>query len=103
MGRCGGAGNIIRVTDDDWRLTGQETYLAGRVLRWADWTPPRGGWEHDHCAFCWAEFAASKTDHVDYTAGYVTDDDNYYWVCPQCFNDFRVRFGWTVVSTPQGD
>ncbi len=26
---------------------GQETWLAGRELRWADWTAPREGWDKD--------------------------------------------------------
>lgn len=86
------------VTDRDWRLMGQHTWLAGRDLRWRDWTPYRAGWDHDHCAFCHAEFAAAQTDHVDFTAGYVTDKDNYTWICKPCFEDFKVEFQWNVVS-----
>lgn len=61
------------MTDDsEWRLMGQDDWLAGRPLGWAEWFSYRPGWNHDHCAFCGAEIAATKTDHVDYTAGYVT-------------------------------
>jgi hypothetical protein len=88
------------MANDDWRLTGQHTWLAKRDLRWADWTPRRPGWDHDHCAFCYAEFAAIKTDHVDFTAGYVTADDNYTWICQPCFEDFKMSFQWNIVPTP---
>jgi hypothetical protein len=59
----------------------------------------RPGWDHDHCAFCQADFAAVKTDHVCFTAGYVTADDNYTWICQSCFEDFKAEFQWHVIST----
>lgn len=83
--------------ETDWRLMGQENWLADRRVGWAEWFSNRPGWDHDHCALCSAEFAATKTDHVDYTAGYVTADDNYTWVCEPCFADFRDRFRCTFV------
>ena len=86
------------MTEGDWRLMGQEDWLSNRPVRWAEWTPYREGWDHDHCAFCSAEFAAEVNDHVDYSAGYVTADDSYTWICRPCFEDFRERFGWTVVD-----
>jgi hypothetical protein len=49
-------------------------------------------------AFCHAEFAAARTDHVDFTAGYVTADDNYTWICQPCFEDFKASCQWNVVS-----
>jgi len=86
------------VHDGDWRLMGQQNWLAGRTLRWMQWASPRPGWDHDHCAFCHAEIAAQKTDHVDFTAGYVTADDNYTWICQPCFQDFNAVFQWDVIE-----
>ncbi|HEY7173338.1 MAG TPA: hypothetical protein VH442_00340 [Micromonosporaceae bacterium] len=86
--------------DHDWRLMGQERFLAGATLRWERWRRPRPDWDHDHCAFCQAEFAAVKTEHVDFTAGYVTADDNYIWICRPCFEDFRAEFRWHVIVAP---
>jgi hypothetical protein len=80
---------------DDWRLAGQERYLAGAFLRWTDWQPPRSEWDHDHCEFCWAKFARPEVPDT-LQAGYATLD-RYRWVCPECFSDFRERFGWKVV------
>ena len=66
-------------------------------------------WGHDHCEFCWQEFS---TDHDcadgsrPLTEGYTArgpagrpDEqrrDNYHWVCPTCFDDFKEHFGWTI-------
>jgi hypothetical protein len=94
-----GLGDHRVVAEDDardWRLMGQATWLAGRELQWRDWTAYRPGWDHDHCAFCWAEIASVATDHAPFTAGYVTTDDHYTWICSVCFADFKDSFGWTV-------
>lgn len=86
----------LMLMPDDWRITTQETYLSGRTLRWSRWTAYKPGWDHDHCEFCWAKFAAEVDDDVEYDTGWMTADDTYHWVCPRCFEDFRERFGWTV-------
>jgi hypothetical protein len=83
---------------DDWRLQGQERYLRGRKLRWTLWSPYRPGSDHDHCEFCWSEFGSAVSDHVEFNEGYVTSDDNYHWICPNCFKDFREGFEWVVVT-----
>ena len=95
-------GTLISMGDDDWRLMGQEAYLFGRAFRSEPWTPYRDGWDHDHCEFCQAEISDTRDDHVDCTAGYVAADDRYHWICPQCFEDFRDRFSWTVVGPLPG-
>ncbi len=84
---------------DDWRLTGQELYMLGVALEWAEWHAPRPDWDHDHCEFCWAKFAGPELPDALH-AGYATLD-RYRWVCPQCFADFRQRFGWQVVVEPK--
>jgi hypothetical protein len=89
--------------DDDWRLKNQASYLAGRTLVWARWTPYREGWDHDHCEFCWDEISDRPVDeHTRYNAGWVTADDHYHWICPRCFEDFDERFAWKVEPTPDG-
>lgn len=64
------------------------------------WRGGNCGRDHDHCAFCHAEFAAARTDHVDFTAGYVTADDNYTWICQPCLEDLNDQFQWNVLSAP---
>lgn len=82
------------VDDSDWRLTGQEEYLFGVLLYWRRWTQTREGWDHDHCAFCWAKFAAYDGPEILHE-GY-TDADEYRWICRPCFEDFRERFAWKL-------
>jgi hypothetical protein len=76
--------------DDDWRLGKQARYLLGAVLHWSSYRAPSLDWDHDHCAFCWAKFMEGT--HPDtLQAGYATDDE-YHWICSNCFEDFRDRF-----------
>ena len=79
---------------DDWRLTGQERYLVNAVLHWAEWHKPRPEWDHDHCEFCFAKFMEESCPEALH-AGYTTPD-NYRWICPTCFEDFREQFGWEL-------
>jgi hypothetical protein len=84
------------VEESDWRLAGQEKYLFGKTLFRRPWSSPPSNpaWDHDHCAFCWRKFlAASGLDEC--REGYTTAD-GYYWVCDECFQDFRERFQWRV-------
>jgi hypothetical protein len=77
-------------TDDDWRIHGQERWLVGAVLHFAPYLTLRPTWDHDHCAFCWARF--TQEPYPDTLQAGYTDDENFHWVCPQCFDDFQERF-----------
>lgn len=82
------------MSDDDWRLQGQERYLMGARLHFASYRAPRPDWDHDHCEFCFATFMeGTRPDTLQ--QGYTTDDE-YRWVCPNCFEDFRVRFQFAL-------
>jgi hypothetical protein len=76
---------------------GQQSWLTGRDLQWRQWTAYRPGWDHDHCAFCHTEIAATA-DHAHFTAGYVTTD-GYTWICQPCFDDLKAQFRWNLVPT----
>ncbi len=67
------------VDDSDWRLTGQEKYLVGVTRYKRHWEQTRDNWDHDHCQFCWAEFAADDRPEILHD-GY-TDADEYWWIC----------------------
>ena len=85
------------MSSDDWRLMGQDRYLLGARLKWMTWKPSRLDWDHDHCAFCTDEISDAPIDeHTKHNAAWVTADDEYHWVCPSCFDEFRSRFGWTT-------
>lgn len=87
------------IDDNDWRLQGQERYLQGAVLVRRQYRPyPRDpNWDHDHCEFCSAKFMVEDYPDVLHV-GYCTEDE-YRWICDQCFTDFRARFGWSVRET----
>ncbi len=80
------------IKKDDWRLTFQEKYLKGVELTWSKYTLYSENWDHDHCDFCWEKFSLHDADLHE---GYTTSDQ-YYWVCKQCFDDFKVMFDWVV-------
>ncbi|NRD79862.1 hypothetical protein HPT25_27755 [Bacillus sp. BRMEA1] len=82
------------ITNDDWRLQGQEKYLLGKTFYWREYNQYSDNWKHDHCAFCLDKFSEGSGPE-DLHEGYTTED-NYHWVCNQCFEDFREKFHWTV-------
>ena|SRR5665213_2304878 len=86
--------------DTDWRLQGQERYLQGVALLHRDYPRCQKNvdWDRDHCAFCWGNFMVEDLPDVLH-AGYCTEDE-YHWICEQCFKDFRDQFCWRVLSEP---
>ena len=56
-----------------------EEYLEGEKIQ-TFW--------HEHCEFCW-EKATTDKECVFYCT-----KDMRYWVCPDCFKDFKNSFGW---------
>jgi hypothetical protein len=96
---------------DDWRLQGQERYLAGATLVRKRYHAYSETWEHDHCEFCQAkfmdaDFSAAHRKFIDehpeiLAEGYTTTEEHakgagYYWMCENCFAEFADSFGWKV-------
>jgi len=79
------------IDKNDWRLRGQDQYLANAQLLLSRFDCSIG--EHDHCAFCWEKFSECDEDLHD---GYCTLD-KYHWVCKSCFADFKNMFAWEVI------
>jgi len=86
----------MQAKPDDWRLRGQDQYLAGAVLFWQRYTPFSKKWDHDHCAFCFRRFSTLDNDLHE---GYATAG-NVYWICEECYEDFKEMFKWTRSETP---
>lgn len=84
------------VEQHDWRLQGQERYMTGLAFRFAKYRKPSATWDHDHCEFCGTKFMEEDYSEVLHE-GYTTEDE-YRWVCPQCFEDFKERFQWSMVE-----
>ena len=80
--------------NNEWRLMNQEEYLTNAHLIFCEYKGnPR--WDHDHCAFCCAKFSEAENNlHF----GYCTLD-RYYWICEECFEDFKDVFSWQLDFT----
>ena len=93
------------IEQDDWRLTagpvlGNEEKLKNIFLYDIPFQPLSENWDHAHCAFCWAKFYL-REDCLQ--KGYCTSPRNErraYWICPECFEDFKEMFGWTLKNGP---
>ncbi|HEX5173378.1 MAG TPA: hypothetical protein VFV91_04460 [Gaiellaceae bacterium] len=95
--------------EEDWRLPGAGEFLNAAEFRHKAYEPGNESNDHDHCAFCWRKFMEDTNplrEPDSLGAGYAAVDrppgeDDYYWVCDECFEDFRDRFGWSVI--PSGE
>jgi len=91
----------MTVRKDDWRLTGQAQYLQKAKLYWKQYSRYKDHADHDHCEFCWAQFMVE--DHPDVLhAGWATED-NYRWICNNCFNDFKETFEFEIGCLQEND
>lgn len=81
----------IRMVDaNNWRLMNQELYLKDREVFHINYNQKENH-DHDHCAFCAEKFMSEKE------IGYCTQD-YYYWICENCFEDFKDMFNWKVIN-----
>lgn len=80
----------------DWHWSNAGPHLQGLTLYRRRWTMTRPQWDHDHCELCGSKFMAQDRAIPDTLhEGYATDDE-YSWVCAQCFADFRDHYRWSV-------
>jgi hypothetical protein len=91
---------------EDWRLENLRTqpHLRGVRFTRKPYAAYRPGWEHDHCAACWAKFMEHGSDREPIEReGFATCEDyehgeNYEWVCPTCFALFKAEMEWTEIE-----
>lgn len=50
---------------------------------------------HEHCEFCWEKAMTNMECEF-----YCTKDMKH-WICQECFNDFKDKFGWIVKSADE--
>ena len=50
---------------------------------------------HEHCEFCWEKALTDKN------CEFYCTEDMYYWICAECFRDFREKFNWQVKSAEE--
>lgn len=77
----------------DWRIDNAK-HTRGAVLQFRKYARYSETWDHDHCAGCWAKFMEPGGPDA-LTEGYVTED-NYRWICPECFRDLKDLMEWKL-------
>ena len=82
------------VDQNDPRLETDNSFLAQFHWKWKKWSQTRENWDHDHCEFCGAKFMNANGPNILHE-GYATPDD-YYWICSNCFNDFKQLYNWQM-------
>ena len=87
--------------EKDWRLelgpmVSNGDSIKNIPLYFIPFRPLSDKWDHEHCIFCWAKFYMHPECLQE---GYCTSPENTrdaHWICPECYADFKDRFGWTV-------
>lgn len=79
---------------NDWRLNGQEKYLDHVILKHIKYSSNQYyKSNHKHCAFCFEKIGISS-DNIH--EAYCTEDE-YHWICDDCYNDFKDIFDWKLI------
>lgn len=71
--------------------------VVAKTNRWAEYLDGdkiQHFW-HEHCEFCWEKALTDKNCEF-----YCTEDMSY-WICAECFRDFREKFSWQVKSAEE--
>jgi hypothetical protein len=84
----------------DWRIDNVKR-LRGQSFRWKNYYAWSEGWDHDHCAACWAKFMADREDSL--SRGYAVSEEyklglDYEWICADCFRDLADLMEWHVID-----
>lgn len=79
--------------EKDWRNMGQMEYLFKRKVKFQKFADLMIR-DHEHCRFCWEKFSMYPESLQE---GYCTDDIDKFWICSECFNDFKGIFEWKIV------
>ena len=83
-------------------------HLRGQAFRLKTWHRPSYNvdWDHDHCSACMKKIWAlpSSVDGCSTQEGYASLatakwDEDYNWVCVECFADLAESQDWSVVDS----
>ena len=82
----------------DWRLRGQDEYMKDMKFRYTKFTADPGKSLHTHCEFCWHKFMENSQGIDDCSSYGYSSLDGKYWVCSECFEDFKEVFNWKLIE-----
>ena len=80
---------------DDYKVHVDST-LRSKNLQWSRYTQRATDWDHDHCEFCWRRFSEPSAGYIDSVEFGYTTPDRFNWICQECVNKYKERFGWIV-------
>ena len=86
-----------KTDNNDWRLEQYDGFLDGETFTLERFIPS-GKNDHEHCCFCWQKITDLPIEEAD-SEGYRTyssASECELWVCKECFNDFKERFGFKL-------
>jgi hypothetical protein len=66
-------------------------YLVGEKLLHTHYMTYNENWDHDHFEFC--NYIIEYKSKIFYCT-----EDEYYWVCEECFDEFKDLFKWQVLD-----
>src|SRR4051812_40386643 len=88
------------VPDEDYRLESIRQWHEGKTWHHAQYKQPSPTWDHDHCILCWRRLAEPTAGFSDAQYDGYTDEEDYHWMCNQCFSDLfeqlKDRLQWTL-------
>lgn len=86
----------MAIEENDWRLDFGKEPAFYRQFQWSlkVWSRTRPHWDHDHCEFCMAKI--SDLGGPDIQPEGWTDEEETYWVCKSCFDDFMEMYQWNL-------
>jgi hypothetical protein len=84
------------IEKDDWRLNFGKEPEFYKKYKWVlkKWSQTRDNSDHDHCEFCNAKFMDTEGPNI-LPQGW-TDENETYWICEGCFEDFRKMYQWDI-------
>ena len=71
--------------------------MANMKFRYAKFVPDHYGSLRTHCEFCWHKFMEKSEGIEDCSSYGYCSSDGKYWVCEECFHDFKEFFNWGLI------
>ena len=84
------------IEEDDWRLSFGKPPSFYHQYVWSlkTWKCTRAHWDHDHCEFCKQKISDAEGPDIE-NEGWSHEQETY-WVCSACFEDFREIYQWNL-------
>ncbi len=90
-----------KTNNDDWRLSGYNGHLDGKVFVFKKFFPSKKN-DHEHCEFCWKKISNLQNLEEDCVSGgycyFNSKTGQTNWICQECFENFKSKFNFKVTE-----